>query len=115
MVEAGQEVTVLGWGKDSDSSGGISTVLQYLQVEAVSNEDCNAVYGVITEGNGCIEGPSTCNVISCPLLTSPSLISLTGRLRRSPDDQESCCCQDWSSGPGLEPRRHRLIRLIGRL
>ena len=63
-VEAGQEITVLGWGKDSDSSGGVSSVLQYLQVEAVSNEDCDAVYGVITEGNGCIQGPSTCNVIS---------------------------------------------------
>ena len=62
VVEAGQEVTVLGWGKDSDSSGGISTVLQYLLVKAVSNEDCNDVFGVITEGNGCIEGPSTCNV-----------------------------------------------------
>lgn len=62
VVEDGQEVTVLGWGKDSDSSGGISTVLQYLQVEAISNEDCNDVFGVITEGNGCIKGPSTCNV-----------------------------------------------------
>ena len=73
VVEAGQEVTVLGWGKVSDTTGGISSALQYLQVQAVSNEDCNAVFGVITEGNGCIEGPSTCNVTSCLLLISPHL------------------------------------------
>ena len=73
QVQSGEELTVLGWGKVSDSSGGISTVLQYLQVTAVSNEDCNAVFGVITEGNGCIEGPSTCNVTSCLLLISPHL------------------------------------------
>ena len=82
VVEAGQEVTVLGWGKDSDSSGGISTVLQYLQVEAVSNEDCNAVYGVITEGNGCIQGPSTCNVIS-PQSGALSLVEIVLSLVKS--------------------------------
>merc|ERR1712066_296161 len=61
QVQPGQELTVLGWGKDSDMSGGITSVLQYLEVNAISDTECNAVFGMTGEGTGCVEGPSTCN------------------------------------------------------
>merc|ERR1712244_213320 len=52
----GSLVTVTGWGKPSDSAGGISPVL--------SNSDCNDVYGIVGDGVVCIDtagGRGSCN------------------------------------------------------
>lgn len=43
-VYDGYQVTVLGWGAIYEGGGG-SDHLQYVNVEVVSNEDCNGFYG----------------------------------------------------------------------
>ncbi|XP_071516904.1 brachyurin-like [Panulirus ornatus] len=56
--------TPTGWGRTSDNGDGISDVLREVDVYTINNADCNAVYGIITEGNICIDGSGgrgTCN------------------------------------------------------
>ena len=90
-LEAGTEVTILGWGKEADT-GGVSPDLNYVQVPcwcsyrglssahfpkvaAISDAACSAYYGPLGEGVGCVQGPSTCQVratcqasrVTCPL------------------------------------------------
>ncbi|XP_045139168.1 chymotrypsin BII-like [Portunus trituberculatus] len=63
-VSVGTIVTPTGWGRPSDSSGGISDVLREVDVPIMSNSDCNAIYGIVTPGNICIDstgGMGTCN------------------------------------------------------
>merc|ERR1719192_3050859 len=61
----GDLVTVTGWGKPSDSAGGISPVLRMVSdLPVISNSDCNAVYGIVGPGVVCIDttgGKGTCN------------------------------------------------------
>ena len=62
----GSLVTVTGWGKPSDSAGGISPVLREVRdIPVMSNADCNAVYGIVGNGVVCIDtagGRGSCNV-----------------------------------------------------
>ena len=60
-----QIVTTIGWGQDSDSSSGISSVLREVDVPIMSNSDCDAVYGNVNDGHICIDstgGKGTCSV-----------------------------------------------------
>merc|ERR1712037_1014793 len=61
----GSLVTVTGWGKPSDSAGGISPVLREVRdIPVISNSDCNDVYGIVGEGVVCIDtagGRGSCN------------------------------------------------------
>ena len=62
----GSLVTVTGWGKPSDSAGGISEVLREVRdIPVMSNADCNAVFGIVGDGVICIDtagGRGSCNV-----------------------------------------------------
>ena len=54
--EIGELVQATGWGRPpSDASGGISGGLQEVTVPVISNEDCNAVYGIIYDGCICTD------------------------------------------------------------
>lgn len=47
------------------AASGISDVLRQVDVPIMSNAGCNAVYGIVTDGNICIDstgGKGTCNV-----------------------------------------------------
>merc|ERR1712183_62505 len=61
----GSLVTVTGWGKPSDSAGGISPVLREVRdIPVISNSDCNDVYGIVGDGVVCIGtagGRGSCN------------------------------------------------------
>merc|ERR1712055_379380 len=60
----GESVTLTGWGRSSDSASGISEVLRKVDVTTISNEDCQAYYGIITDGILCIDsvdGHGSCN------------------------------------------------------
>merc|ERR1719347_2312706 len=58
-------VTCTGWGKPSDSAGGISPVLRMVEdLPIISNSDCNAIYGIVGSGVVCIDttgGKGSCN------------------------------------------------------
>merc|ERR1712210_369188 len=58
-------VSVIGWGKPSDSAGGISNVLRMVHdMPVISNAECNDVYGIVGDGIVCIDttgGKSSCN------------------------------------------------------
>merc|ERR1712045_656940 len=60
-----ETVTCKGWGKPSDSAGGISPVLRCVDdIPVMSNAECNAVYGIVGDGIVCIDttgGRGTCN------------------------------------------------------
>ena len=62
----GDLVSVIGWGKDSDSAGGISPVLRMVHdMPVISNKECNDVYGIVGDGIVCIDttgGKSSCSV-----------------------------------------------------
>merc|ERR1719228_913791 len=62
---AGSLVTVTGWGKPSDSAGGISPVLREVRdLPVMTNADCNDVYGIVGDGVVCIDttgGRGSCN------------------------------------------------------
>ena len=59
-------VTVTGWGKPSDSAGGISPVLRMVSdLPIISNSECNSYYGIVGDGIVCIDttgGKGSCNV-----------------------------------------------------
>merc|ERR1739844_76156 len=58
-------VTCTGWGKPSDSAGGISPVLRMVEdLPIITNSACNAIYGIVGSGVVCIDttgGKGTCN------------------------------------------------------
>merc|ERR1711936_845361 len=60
-----ETVTCKGWGKPSDSAGGISPVLRCVDdIPVMSNAECNAVYGIVGDGIVRIDttgGRGTCN------------------------------------------------------
>jgi len=59
----GTKMTVSGWGKYCDSCG-ISPVLRKVTRPVMSNRECNSVYGIITDGQICLDttgGKGTCN------------------------------------------------------
>merc|ERR1719341_1618024 len=64
-ADASELVTCTGWGKPSDSAGGISNVLRVVEDRPViSNAACNDVYGIVGSGVFCIGttgGKGTCN------------------------------------------------------
>ena len=64
-ADVGEMVTCTGWGKPSDSAGGISPVLRMVEDRPViSNAECNAIYGIVGDGVVCIDttgGKGTCN------------------------------------------------------
>merc|ERR1712203_695295 len=64
-ADEGELVTVTGWGKPSDSAGGISPVLRMVSdLPCITNADCNAVYGIVGPGVVCIDttgGKGSCN------------------------------------------------------
>merc|ERR1712154_506197 len=64
-ADVGEMVTYTGWGKPSDSAGGISPVLRMVEDRPIiSNSECNAIYGIVGDGVVCIDttgGKGTCN------------------------------------------------------
>merc|ERR1712066_107465 len=53
-ADVGETVTCTGWGKPSDSAGGISPVLRMVEDRPIiSNSDCNDIYGIVGEGVVC--------------------------------------------------------------
>ena len=65
-ADEGELVTVTGWGKPSDSAGGISPVLRMVSdLPIISNDECNSYYGIVGDGIVCIDttgGKGSCNV-----------------------------------------------------
>jgi len=59
-VTDGDLVTIVGWGKESDI-GSISSSLNYKEAPVISDNVCGAVYGDLSDGVGCVDGPTTCN------------------------------------------------------
>merc|ERR1712055_122051 len=76
-------VTCTGWGKPSDSAGGISPVLRMVEdLPIISNSDCNAVYGIVGSGVVCIDttgGKGTCNGDSGGPLNMKSDVKAAGQ------------------------------------
>merc|ERR1712210_255064 len=64
-ADVSELVTCTGWGKPSDSAGGISPVLRMVEDRPIiSNAECNGVYGIVGSGVVCIDttgGKGTCN------------------------------------------------------
>ncbi|XP_047486669.1 chymotrypsin BII-like [Penaeus chinensis] len=63
-VAVGTTVTPTGWGRPSDSAGGISDILRQVDVPIMDTADCSAVYGHLGNGIVCIDaagGKGTCN------------------------------------------------------
>merc|ERR1711988_1830349 len=64
-ADVNEMVTCTGWGKPSDSAGGISPVLRMVEDRPIiSNSECNAIYGIVGSGVVCIDttgGKGTCN------------------------------------------------------
>merc|ERR1712154_11871 len=64
-ADVNEMVTCTGWGKPSDSAGGISPVLRMVEDRPIiSNSECNAIYGIVGDGVVCIDttgGKGTCN------------------------------------------------------
>jgi len=65
IPSVGSMMTITGWGKPSDSAGGISPVLREVRdIPVMSNKDCNDVYGIVGDGVICIDttgGRGSCN------------------------------------------------------
>jgi secreted trypsin-like serine protease len=64
-ADVNEMVTCTGWGKPSDSAGGISPVLRMVEDRPIiSNRECNDIYGIVGDGVVCIDttgGKGTCN------------------------------------------------------
>jgi len=64
-ADPGMLVTPIGWGRPSDTAGGISPVLRMVpDLPLIDNESCNNVYGIVGEGVVCMDtagGKGTCN------------------------------------------------------
>jgi secreted trypsin-like serine protease len=63
--DVGEMVSVIGWGKPSDSANSISPTLQMVHdIPVMSNAECNDYYGIIGDGIVCIDttgGRGSCN------------------------------------------------------
>ena len=59
-------MSVIGWGKPSDSASSISPTLQMVHdIPVMSNSECNDYYGIVGDGIVCIDttgGRGSCNV-----------------------------------------------------
>ena len=64
-ADEGDLITCVGWGKPSDSAGGISPVLRMVEDRPIiSNSECNEGYGIVGPGVVCFDtsgGKGTCN------------------------------------------------------
>ncbi|XP_063599993.1 chymotrypsin BII-like [Penaeus indicus] len=63
-ISVGTTVTPTGWGRPADSADGISNVLRQVDVPVMASEDCDKVYGIIGEGQVCVDttgGQGTCH------------------------------------------------------
>jgi len=63
-VDAGDLMTIVGWGKPSDSAGGISPTMRYVEVPVMSNAACDHIFGSVGEGVVCVDtagGQGSCN------------------------------------------------------
>ena len=82
-ADPGELVTAIGWGKPSDSAGGISPVLRMVEDRPIiSNSECNAVYGIVGAGVVCIDttgGKGTCNGDSGGPLNMKSEVTKAGQ------------------------------------
>merc|ERR1711973_877173 len=82
-ADAGELVTCTGWGKPSDSAGGISPVLRMVEDRPIiSNTECNNVYGIVGSGVVCIDttgGKGTCNGDSGGPLNMKSSVTKAGQ------------------------------------
>ena len=69
-VSAGQMVSVIGWGKPSDSASSISPELRQVHdLPVITNRECNDVYGIVGDGVVCVDttgGRGSCNVSTFP-------------------------------------------------
>jgi len=57
-------MTIVGWGKPSDSAGGISPTMRYVEVPVMSNAVCDNIFGSVGEGVVCVDtagGQGSCN------------------------------------------------------
>jgi len=82
-ADAGELVTAIGWGKPSDSAGGISPVLRMVaDLPIITNQECNAIYGIVGPGVVCINttgGKGTCNGDSGGPLNTKSGMKAAGQ------------------------------------
>merc|ERR1711879_149390 len=82
-ADVGEMVTCTGWGKPSDSAGGISPVLRMVEDRPIiSNTECNNVYGIVGTGVVCIDttgGKGTCNGDSGGPLNMKSSVTKAGQ------------------------------------
>merc|ERR1711892_729920 len=65
VAQEGDLVTPIGWGKPSDSAGGISPVLRMVvDLPIITNKACNDIYGIVGDGVVCMDtsgGKGTCS------------------------------------------------------
>merc|ERR1711921_72764 len=55
-VSAGEMVSVIGWGKPSDSASSISPELRQVHdLPVITNRECNDVYGIVGDGVVCVD------------------------------------------------------------
>merc|ERR1712029_1319249 len=82
-ADKGELVTCTGWGKPSDSAGGISPVLRMVEDRPIiTNSECNDVYGIVGAGVVCIDtsgGKGTCNGDSGGPLNMKSEVTKAGQ------------------------------------
>ncbi|XP_037799897.1 chymotrypsin BII-like [Penaeus monodon] len=63
-ISVATTATPTGWGRPADSADGISSVLRQVDVPVMASEDCDKVYGIIGEGQVCVDttgGQGTCH------------------------------------------------------
>ncbi|XP_068143073.1 serine protease 1 [Drosophila tropicalis] len=63
---AGQTAIASGWGRPSDSASSVSSVLNYVDLDVITNTVCASTYGssIVVASNICVatpNGKSTCN------------------------------------------------------
>ncbi|KAK7071889.1 hypothetical protein SK128_021710 [Halocaridina rubra] len=56
VVAEGTNVTAIGWGRTSDSTGGISYVLREVVVPVTSTETCNDAFSIVNDNQICTDG-----------------------------------------------------------
>ncbi|KAK4874414.1 hypothetical protein RN001_013774 [Aquatica leii] len=57
VIGSNVNLTVSGWGKTSDVLNEVSPILNFVQINSISNEDCDKYYGVqVTDGTLCCKG-----------------------------------------------------------
>ena len=91
----GEMVSVIGWGKPSDSASSISPTLQMVHdIPVMSNSECNDYYGIVGDGIVCIDttgGRGSCNVsFEHFLLCKISLQRKTKSLKNMENNPPKC-------------------------